>query len=90
MPNPQEGTSVLINGLEPQQTYFFRVTPVYRVTGASTEFSATTDLETYRLLTEQGDALKAETGEYLARAFYRLATEAGNLLSTEDSRNLEV
>jgi hypothetical protein len=46
--------------------------------------------ETYRLTTETGDVLRAETGDYLARHYYMLATEAGDRIVTEDGLLIEV
>lgn len=67
MPNIQQGTTSVINGLTPQQAYQFRVTPIYRVSGGSSQSSATTELETYRLLAESGDNLATETLDLLRR-----------------------
>jgi len=50
-----------------------------------------TDLaETYRITTETGEPLQTQTGEYLARHFYILYTEASDRLLTEESQLLEV
>lgn len=46
--------------------------------------------ETYRITTETGEPLRTQTGDYLARHFYSLATEASDRLLTEESQLLEV
>ena len=65
MPNIQQGTTSVINGLTPQQSYQFRVTPIYKVSGGSRQASGTTEIETYHLLTESGDNLATETLDLL-------------------------
>lgn len=37
-----------------------------------------TPVETYRITTEGGEALRTETGDYIERHFYSLATAAGD------------
>lgn len=67
MPNLQQATTKVINGLTPLQSYQFRVIPVYAVSGGTRAVSATTELETYHLFTETNDNLVTETGDYLRR-----------------------
>ena len=46
--------------------------------------------ETFRITSENGDSIKTEAGDFLARHFYTLATEAGDRIVTEDQLLIEV
>ena len=58
--------------------------------GVVTPAAILAQAETYRITTETGEPLRTQTGDYLERHFYSLATEASDRLLTEESQLLEV
>lgn len=46
--------------------------------------------ETFRITSETGEAIRTENGDFLARHYYTLASEAGDRIVTEDQLLIEV